>query len=60
MANLHVTIRISTPLPVSARDLPKLEKLAVEAGKGHKVKPSKLGTVTEGGDLVIYYEMTVR
>lgn len=33
MANLPITVRVTTPLPVSVRDLPKFEK-AVQAMAG--------------------------
>lgn len=60
MANLPVTIRISTPLPVSVRDLPKLEKLANKAAEAHGVQPKEIRMGQEGNDLVLSYEVKAR
>lgn len=60
MANLPVTVRISTPLPVSTRDFPKLEKLACAVAAALGVDPvtSKMGN--DGLSLVMTYELKAR
>ncbi len=60
MANLPVTVRISTPLPVSVRDLPKLERLANLASASHRVDPHAVTMTQDGNDLVITYEVNAR
>ena len=60
MANLPVTVRVCTPLPVSVRDLPKLENLAnaIAATAG---APTNTITMTQiGDDLVLSFEVKAR
>ena len=60
MANLPVTVRISTPLPVSVRDLPKLERLATTAAQQHGVDPHLISMGQDGEDLVLTYQLKAR
>ena len=60
MANLPITVRVSTPLPVSVRDLPKLERLAVAAAGVHGVKPDLITMGQEDECLVLSYELKAR
>lgn len=60
MANLPVTVRISTPRPVSVRDIPKLEKLAIIAAVLHGVDPNLITMGQDGEDLVLTYHLKAR
>lgn len=60
MADLPITVRISTPLPVDVRDLSKLDKIAARAAYIHGVDRDTLNLSQDGNNLVITYEVTAR
>lgn len=60
MANLPVTVRISTPLPVSVRDLPKLERIAQQAAYAVGVDHHTITMGQEGESLVLAFELKAR
>lgn len=60
MANLPVLITISTPNPVSSRDLPKLDRIVSAAMQAAGGKVGSHNAATVNGQHVITFAVTAR